>query len=88
MFVRNISHTLLLHANLLNADYLDEIAELFKNNGYRFISQEEVLKDPAYSSPVTKYGDWGMSWIDRWAMSQGKTTLLRDDPKVPDFVVK
>ncbi|MEM6362103.1 MAG: polysaccharide deacetylase family protein [Bacteroidota bacterium] len=88
LFDRNISHTLLIHANLLNADYLDEIAELFKQQGYSFVSQEEVLRDKVYSSLVTKYGDWGMSWMDLWAMNKGKNALLRDDPKIPEFVLK
>ncbi len=86
LFERNIAHTLLIHANLLNADYLDEVAKLFKEHGYNFVSQEEVLKDSAYSSPVTKYGDWGISWMDRWAMSEGKRELLSKDPRVPDFI--
>lgn len=88
LFNRNISHTLLIHANLLNADYLGEVAQIFKKKGYTFISQEEVLKDTAYGTPVTRYGDWGMSWMDRWAMTQGKNTLLRDDPLVPEFILK
>lgn len=86
LFSRDIAHTLLIHANLLNADYLDEVAEIFKKHGYTFVSQEEVLKDSAYSSPVTKYGDWGMSWMDRWAMSNEKYDLLGADPKVPEFI--
>ncbi len=88
LFGRNIAHTLLIHTNLLNADYLDEVAELFKKHGYGFISQEEVLKDSAYSSAVTQYGDWGMSWMDRWAMTKLQGHLLRDDPRVPDFIMR
>ena len=49
VFERNIAHTYLMHASLLNADYLDELAEMFERNGYTFVSQEEVLKDPAYT---------------------------------------
>lgn len=86
-FGRNIDHSLLIHANLLNADYLDELAEMFEKNGYEFISQAEVLKDPAYSEPVTKFGNWGMSWMYRWALSLDKgTELFKEDVELPDIV--
>ncbi len=84
---RNIRQTLLLHANLLNADYLDDLAEIYRSHGYTFISQAKVLKDPAYDEPVSKYGDWGISWLDRWALSQGKKgEFFRGDPATPAFV--
>lgn len=86
LFGRNISHTLLLHASLLNANHLDEIAELFIKHDYVFISQEEVLQDPCYYTQITKYGPWGISWIDRWAISAKKTDLLKSEPEVPGFI--
>ena len=91
LFQRPIKHILLLHANLINADYLGELARMFQKNGYKFISQEEALKDPAYATPITAkgYGDWGISWLDRWALSQGKKgAFFKDDPRVPDYIAK
>jgi peptidoglycan/xylan/chitin deacetylase (PgdA/CDA1 family) len=88
LFGRNIAQTLLIHANLLNADYLDEIAELFSKKGYVFVSQQDVLKDPLYKTPVTKFGNWGISWMDRWAISQERYDLLKSDPQVPEFITK
>ncbi|MDA0195473.1 MAG: polysaccharide deacetylase family protein [Bacteroidetes bacterium] len=69
---RNMKHILLIHANRLNADYLDQLAEMFLKNGYSFISIQEALTDPAHQLPITEYGSYGISWIDRWALSQGK----------------
>lgn len=87
LFERNIAQTLLIHASLLNADYLDELAELYIEYGYTFISQEEVLKDEAYQTPVTRYGPWGISWIDRWAISRGVgRDFFSGDPSTPDFI--
>lgn len=87
VFERDIAQTYLMHANLLNADYLDELAEMFKKNGYTFISQTEVLKDPAYKEPITEYGKWGMSWLYRWALSKNKgKDLFKRDIEVPDFI--
>ena len=87
LFGTNISHTLLIHANLLNADYLDEIAEIFKRNGYTFISQRKVLEDKLYQEPITKFGNWGISWMDRWAISRERYDLLKDDPRVSEFII-
>jgi peptidoglycan/xylan/chitin deacetylase (PgdA/CDA1 family) len=88
LFGENIAHTLLIHANLLNADYLDEVAEIFKQNSYTFISQKEVLEDKLYQEPITKFGNWGISWMDRWTISQKKYDLLKNDPLVPEFITK
>ncbi|MEO1254030.1 MAG: polysaccharide deacetylase family protein, partial [Bacteroidota bacterium] len=81
LFSRNINHTLLIHANYLNAQYLDRLLKLYEDLGYEFISQEEAVSDPAYETPVTKFGDWGISWIDKWALSTGKgKELFKNDP--------
>jgi len=84
---RNIKHILLLHANKLNADYLDELAEMYQKNGYDFISLKEALTDPVYQQEISRYGDWGISWIDRWALSMGKKgDFFKDDPTTPEYV--
>lgn len=89
LFNRNIKQTLLIHASLLNAHYLDDLAKMYRSYGYTFVSQEEVFTDEAYNSSITKYGDWGISWIDRWAMSQGKKGgFFKGDPQTPTFVAK
>ena len=85
---RNIKHILLLHANKLNADYLDELSEAYLRNQYTFISLPEALTDEAYQQKITKYGDWGISWLERWAITRGKTDILKDDPSTPEHIVK
>jgi hypothetical protein len=59
LFGRNIPQILLMHANLLNADHLDRLAEMFKRNGYSFTSLETALKDDTYRTPVSVSGKWG-----------------------------
>ena len=61
---RNVKHILLLHANAINADYLDELAERYQSHGYAFISMKKALEDEAYKTEISKYNDWGISWID------------------------
>jgi hypothetical protein len=57
------------------------------NRQYTFVSISEALKDPAYLTQVSVYGNWGISWIDKWAFSQGKKgDFFRNDPKTPDYI--
>lgn len=87
LFGRNISHSLLLHANALNADYLDELAEMYLKHHYTFVSMEEALKDSAYQSEIATFGSYGISWIDRWALSKEmEKGFLKDDPTTPEFI--
>lgn len=48
LFGREIPLILLLHANPLNADHLDDVLELLRQRGYRFITLDKALADPAY----------------------------------------
>jgi peptidoglycan/xylan/chitin deacetylase (PgdA/CDA1 family) len=87
LFGRNIRHILLIHANLLNSDYIDALAAMFQKNNYDFISLGEALEDPAYQTEVTRFGRWGISWIDRWAMSMGKKgDFFKDEPETPKYI--
>ncbi|OFZ17828.1 MAG: hypothetical protein A3D92_21685, partial [Bacteroidetes bacterium RIFCSPHIGHO2_02_FULL_44_7] len=65
-FGREISQTLLLHANELNSDYLPFLLDyLKKERNYTFISLETALEDTAYSHPEG-YTEHGRSWMYRW----------------------
>jgi peptidoglycan-N-acetylglucosamine deacetylase len=63
---------LLLHANELEADHFRDLAELIRKRGYRFITLEDALTDPAYGLPDTYVGEEGATWLTHWAVSQGK----------------
>lgn len=87
LFGRNISQVLLIHASHLNADYIGPLINLFVDYNYSFVSMDEALEDPAYSTPVTVYGKWGISWLDRWALSRGKKgDFFRNDPVTPEYI--
>lgn len=87
LFGRNIPQILLLHASLLNSDCTSLLATMFEKNQYEFVSMDEALRDKAYQSPVTVYSNWGISWIDRWALSQGKKgDFFKDEPTTPDYI--
>lgn len=89
LFGREINHILLLHSNLLNSDYLDSLACMYKKNGYEFAGMDEVLEDEVYKTEITVFGSWGISWIDRWALSAGKKgSFFADEPQTPDYIRK
>ena len=82
---REPAQVLLIHANALNADYLDELAEMMEARGYRFVSLEEALQDPAYRLPDEYTGESGLSWLQRWWITQGNER--RKEPYPPRWVV-
>ncbi len=89
LFGRAISQILLLHASALNSDYVDSLAEMFRKNNYDFVSIDKALEDTAYNSDITVYGNWGISWIDKWALSRGKKgDFFKDDPLTPTYIKK
>lgn len=81
---REIRHVLLLHANALNAEYFDDLAARLKARGYAFISLEEALRDDVYRLPAPYTGLKGVSWLQRWALAQGRE--IRDQPAAGAWV--
>lgn len=87
LFGRQINQVLLIHASALNSEYIDALAKMFIRREYNFISLSSALEDIAYKTPVTAYGNWGISWIDRWALSQGKKgDFFKGDPEIPSYI--
>lgn len=88
LFNREIRQILLLHANSINADYFDDLTKALEKRDYKFITLEEALKDEAYKLPDNFVKRNGISWLHRWALDKGKETIVPDEPKTPDFVLK
>ena len=86
LFGREIKHILMVHANRINADTFDKVLQMMQDRGYRFISMDEALKDPAYARPDTFDGEVGVTWLSRWAAEQGKKFQTTGAP-VPEFVM-
>ncbi len=87
LFGREIAQVLLLHANNLNADHFGRLAEMYARRGYAFVSMERALRDPAYASEDTYTGPGGITWIHRWALTQGKRgEFFAGEPEVPGWV--
>lgn len=87
LFEKNIKQILLLHASWLNSDYIDSLAAMFKKNNYEFVSMDQALEDNVYKTEITVYGNWGISWIDRWALSKGKRgDFFKAEPETPLYI--
>jgi hypothetical protein len=70
----------------LNADWFDELAASMRARGYRFITLDRALEDPAYRSADTYTGPAGLTWLHRWALTAGKKPLA-GEPAAPKWVV-
>jgi peptidoglycan/xylan/chitin deacetylase (PgdA/CDA1 family) len=84
MFRRQIPQVLLLHANELNADHLDDVARLLRRRGYRFVSLQTALQDSAYRQPDRYVGPSGLSWLQRWALQRG--IAFTREPREPSWL--
>lgn len=74
---------MLLHANELTAEMLDDVIEMLRTRGYSFVTLETALQDPAYQLPEGHFKN-GVSWLHRWRKAAGLE--FQREPDVPAFV--
>lgn len=88
LFGRPIRHVLLVHANMLNAERFGDLAAMFERRGYRFITLDRALEDPAYAAEDTYAGSGGITWLHRWALTRKMPkAFFAGEPETPAFVV-
>lgn len=77
-----------MHANELNAATFAALVAATQRRGYRFVSLDEAMQDPAYARGTTGYdGRYGPSWLHRWAMAERQPkTFYAGEPEVPAWV--
>jgi len=75
---------LLLHGNWIEADHIGELIDLLRKRGYQFVTLEDALGDPAYSSPDEYVGE-GTGWLDHWAITRGHPP--QNEPVFPQWVI-
>jgi peptidoglycan/xylan/chitin deacetylase (PgdA/CDA1 family) len=83
-----VSQILLLHANQLNADVMEEMLARLKKRGYTFVTLDETLKDMAYMKVDRYVGKFGPSWLYRWTAGTNAPNLMRNEPDPPSWVVQ
>ena len=60
---------------------------MFRARGYRFVSLDRALEDSAYRHRDEYYGPAGITWLHRWAMTDGKRgTIFAGEPPVPEWI--
>ncbi len=80
----------LMHANELNAASYAPLIDAVRQRGYRLVSLDEAMQDPAYARGEGGYtGAAGIGWLHRWALgSTPRRKILPDEPLVPQWVLE
>ena len=71
---RPVKHTVLMHFNLLNGLFLNDLLEMFKDKGWKLIDVEEAFKDPVFAAEP-KVVPAGESII--WSLAKEKGTIAK-----------
>jgi peptidoglycan/xylan/chitin deacetylase (PgdA/CDA1 family) len=86
---REPPQVLLLHANRLNADTFHSLVAVLRRRGYAFVTLDEALRDPVYAHTDAYTGAGGITWLHRWALTEGRGgAFFAGEPEVPEFVVE
>jgi peptidoglycan/xylan/chitin deacetylase (PgdA/CDA1 family) len=86
-FNREVPQVFLIHDNQINLECLDAVLTKLEKRGYKFISLDEALADPAYSTPDLYVGD-GASWLDKWKLALNLKIDKDKGPEPPDWAQK
>ena len=87
LFNREIPQILLIHSNDINADCLDEMLQRFEERGYKFVTLDKVMSDPAYETKDTYVNKYGPTWFFRWSKSKGLNLDFSGDADPPKWVM-
>lgn len=87
VFGREIPQLLIIHANDITADSLDEMLRRFAERGYKFVTLDQVMSDPAYQTKDTMVTKFGPTWLWRWTKSKGMDLDFTGDPDPPKWVM-
>jgi peptidoglycan-N-acetylglucosamine deacetylase len=87
VFGREIPQLLIIHANDITADSLDEMLQRFAARGYKFVTLDKVMSDAAYQTKDTMVTKFGPTWLWRWTKSKGMDLDFAGDPDPPKWVM-
>jgi len=80
-----VSQILLLHANPLNADHLDAVMNVIEERGYRVVTLETALEDPAYAVGDPVASPQPMLWLMRWELAR-EVNVAPPFPEMDPFI--
>jgi peptidoglycan/xylan/chitin deacetylase (PgdA/CDA1 family) len=84
---RRPSFVFLLHATRLNADVLDQLADILRRNDLHVIGLERAMTDPAYQIADRYAGPDGDEWLSRWSRTLNKDLPWDSFPEPPADIV-
>ncbi len=88
LFGREIPQVLLIHDNQLNTECLDALLAKLERRGYKFVSLDQAMSDPAYATPDNYVGATGISWLLRWRLAFGQKPNFEQGPEPPAWANK
>jgi peptidoglycan/xylan/chitin deacetylase (PgdA/CDA1 family) len=88
LFGREIPQVLLLHDDALNAENLDALLDRLERRGYKFVSLDDALADPAYATENLYVGSGGISWLERWKLAKGQKIDPNAGPEPAEWAQK
>jgi peptidoglycan/xylan/chitin deacetylase (PgdA/CDA1 family) len=80
---RQIAFVFLLHASRLNADSIDELADILHRQKLKSVTLDKAMKDKAYRIADNYAGPDGDEWLTRWSETLHKNLPYGDLPEVP-----
>jgi peptidoglycan/xylan/chitin deacetylase (PgdA/CDA1 family) len=86
-FGRDVPQILLIHSNDLHTVALDALLARIEARGYRFVTLDEAMRDPAYETPDAYVGTTGPSWLHRWRIARHLPSRLQDEPDPPQWIL-
>ena len=78
--------TLLIHASALNAAAFDRLALMFRARATGSSPSTARWRIRAYRHRDDYYGPAGITWLHRWALTDGKRGIFAGEPTVPDWI--
>src|SRR5262249_55670999 len=78
---------MLLHANRLNADTIEQLLALFEAKQYKFVSLAQAQSDAAYRTPDNFVSQYGPMWGYRWAAERHVSVNGKLEPEPPDWIL-
>jgi len=78
----------LLHDSRINADSIDDLADILRRNGLNAVSLDRAMSDPAYAIPDDRPNFGGDEWLSRWAEQLHKSLPWSSFPPAPADIVE
>jgi peptidoglycan/xylan/chitin deacetylase (PgdA/CDA1 family) len=77
----------LLHGSRLNADSIDDLADILRRDGLKAVNLERAMRDPAYAVPEDQLDAGGDEWLTRWSQQLHRPLPWASFPQPPADIV-